>query len=123
MLECVLYIFLGGTTMLGGECIPHQGVYYPDRVEYVNQYAPKGYVRYDQHQTYFPYNYWYSYNRSYYYYYPRRPHRYRSYRPPRSKSFRSRYKPQVTYKRKPTTKRAPPRHKQHKKGKKKWRKK
>ena len=126
MLQCVLYIFLGGTTMLGTGCIPYQGAYYADKIEYVNQYAPLGYVRYE-HQLnsyYQPYNYWYSYNGSYYY--PRQPRyrRYRTYRPKHSVNFRP-YRYKKRYATRPIIKITPaphPRQKSHKKGKKKWKK-
>lgn len=129
MLHCVLYIFLGGTTMLGSGCVPYQGVYYADKVEYVDEYYPRGYVRYDNSPTtrYYPYNYWYSYNRSYYY--PKRNNyrRYRSYKPRHTTNFRP-YRHKVNYKNRPVVKIKPapyPRYKTQpakKKGKKKWKK-
>ena len=129
MLHCVLYIFLGGTTMLGSGCVPYQGVYYADRVEHVNEYQPRAYVRYQQDYSshYYPYNYWYSYNRSYYHPKPNRYRykRYRSHGPRHTTNFRP-YRHKVTYKRRPITRITPapyPRYKTSKgkkKGKKKW---
>ena len=40
MLQCVLYIFLGGTLFISNGCIPYQGSIGIDRVEYVDSYAP-----------------------------------------------------------------------------------
>lgn len=131
MLQCVLYIFLGGTTMLGSGCVPLDGVYYTDKVEYVSEYAPSHYVKYaeDSPFIYYPYNYWYSYNNSYYYRsYPQYRSRLR-YRKGYFKKYRYRTKRRIS--RSPPRKRGPRAHlpKKHfnqkgkKKGKKKWRKK
>lgn len=132
MLQCVLYIFLSGATMLSNGCAPIDGVYYADRVEYVESYSPPSYVRHSspKYGTQLPYNYWYSHGGSYYYaprksynsnrYRHRHQNRYRTY----SNNYR-RYRHKTTYRHRPYTKITPPppsAKKPRKKGKKKWRK-
>lgn len=136
MLQCILYIFLSGTTLLSNGCAPIDGVYYADRVEYVDSYSPPSYVRRSssQYGTQLPYDYWYSHGGSYYYapsrsynsnrYRHRHQKRYRTY----SNKYRS-YRYKTTYRKRPYTKTTPPPYpakkshkKPRKKGKKKWRK-
>jgi len=43
MLQCVLYIFLGGMLFLSNGCLPYHGTVAVDRVEYVDSHAPTSY--------------------------------------------------------------------------------
>ena len=124
MLECVFYIFLSGATMLSTNCVPYNGVYYPDRVEYVQQHSPPPSSYYNQRYThtpgysYYPYNYWYSNSGSLYY--NRTPRR-SYYRYPARRSYKrwgstKRYRPKARH---IPSRASPPKHK--KKGKK-WKK-
>ena len=40
MLQCVMYIFLGGVALASNGCVMDDGVIYPDKIEYVSQYSP-----------------------------------------------------------------------------------
>lgn len=122
--------------MLGNGCAPIDGVYYADRVEYVESYTPPNYVRHSSpiYGTQLPYNYWYSDGGSYYYK-PRRVYnskRYRQRLQRRYRTYSNNYRPyrhKVTYRKHPYTRITPAPYpaktshkKTHKKGKKKWRK-
>ena len=96
MLQCIMYIFLSGATMLGSGCIPVEGHYVVDRVEYVNSNytaPPQSYepYTYQYSNAYYPYNYWY--------YYSARPyHRtFKRYNPRRRSWLKKRYRPPRHY--------------------------
>ena len=96
MLQCIMYIFLSGATMLGSGCIPVDGHYVVDRVEYVNSnYAPSPYsyepYTYEYKSNLYPYNYWDYYNNRPYYRKHRRPTA--AYK----KWYNNRYKPKGYY--------------------------
>ena len=103
MLQCVLYIFLGGTLLISDGCIPYQGSITVDRVEHVNSYGqshhsyrhatrlPTGYtvhrskmpMRYhaDDYNWHYNQGIWYKRHRTTGTYYPRH---HRSYYRPRA---------------------------------------
>ena len=101
MLQCVLYVFLGGMAMINSGCALDSDYVLVDRIEYVQSYAPQ-YAPSD-HKVYYnsPFviwnndrPYWRKYHSSYKYprymrrgYYPKR--RYKKYHPryrPRAKT-------------------------------------
>ena len=125
MLECILYIFLNGASLLGGNCMPYNGVYYADRVEYVQSYSPT-HNTYQHYGTSYPYNHWYYNNGQLYYRTPsyRRYYRYpvRKYKTYRHRYHIRPYKRHRPHARKYKPKRYKPKHHKPKRGKK-WRKK
>jgi hypothetical protein len=128
MLQCIMYIFLSGATMLGSGCIPVDGHYVVDRVEYVNSnYAPSPYsyepYTYEYRASFYPYSYWNYYNNRPYY------RKNRRYTPAYKKWYKKRYRPhkrhvktRKVYKAKPYKAILPKQKRfKHKKGKKgKW---
>ena len=103
MLQCVLYIFLGGALFISNGCIPYQGSIGIDRVEYVDSYAPYNHsykrttrfpMGYTMHRSKMPMRYhaddydwyynqgiWYKRHRGISTYYRRTPRVYRNARP------------------------------------------